>query len=184
MLWSAVGQGTERPHLLHFLLHLPHDSLPPSMTRSMAEIVSADPPSGQLERDEYFEERKLLIEARQQAYLRADQMVIGGATGALLLSITFLEKIVTRPPVARPALLATAWVALLFCLAMRLFSQFATGRSFDCEIERLNARVHELPEPTNRWASINRAFAVASAAVLVVGIALLARFAYLNAPFK
>lgn len=151
----------------------------------MAEVEESDNPAeGPLTRDEYFAERKLLIEARQQAYQRADQMVIGGATGALLLSITFLEKIAPRSDVARPDLLAIAWVSLLLCLAIRLFSHFASGRSFDCEMAKLDARANKLPEPPNSWAKANRALAAASGTMLVVGIALLARFAYLNAPFK
>ena len=35
---------------------------------------------------QYFEERKLLLEARQRGYQRAEQMITGGATGALVWS--------------------------------------------------------------------------------------------------
>ena len=47
----------------------------------------------ELTRQEYFAERALLLEARQRSYQRAEQMVTGGATGALLLSITFVDKL-------------------------------------------------------------------------------------------
>ena len=62
-----------------------------------------------LSRAEYFSERQLLIEARQRSYQRAEQMIVGGATGALLLSITFLEKLVPSPVVIQPNLLVEAY---------------------------------------------------------------------------
>lgn len=142
------------------------------------------PPESPLTREEYFDERDKLIQARQRAYQRADQMVVGGATGALLLSVTFLERIAKGPGVVRPGLLVAAWVALLVCLSTSLLGQYATARSFDCELAGLDARVQCKPIPANVWAKLNQACALSGAALLVAGIALLARFAYLNAPFN
>lgn len=149
-----------------------------------APIVLSTESSDKLDREEYFDERKLLIEARQGAYLRTDQMVIGGATGGLLLSIAFLEKIAPAPTVTRPSLLALSWLMLLGCLSARLAGQYFTARSFDCEIERLNARQNDEREPPNHWAARRRGSAVAGSILLVIGIGLLAIFAYLNAPFQ
>lgn len=146
--------------------------------------VPLDDTSEKLGRDEYFAERKLLIEARQGAYQRTDQMVLGGATGALLLSITFLEQIAPSPSVIRPDLLIAAWLSLLGCLSVRLAGQYFSACSFDCEIERLNARQHDETEPKNQWAKGVRIAFVVGSALLVTGIGLLARFAYLNAPFR
>ena len=136
-----------------------------------------------LTRAEYFAERQLLIEVRQRGYQRAEQMVIGGATGALVLSITFLEKIVPANVVIRPRLLLSAWLVLFVCLSVSLFGQYTSARAFDCEILRLEASVHGESPPANRWGACNRVCGCASAILLVVGIALLASFAYRNAPF-
>lgn len=142
-----------------------------------------DFPEG-LSRDEYFAERQLLLGARQRSYQRADQMVIGGATGALLLSITFLEKIAPSPVVTRPPLLVCAWVVLLVCLSASLFGQYSSARAFDCEIARLEALIHGEAAPTNRWAVCQTLSSGTAAILLVAGISLLALFAFLNAPFR
>jgi hypothetical protein len=137
-----------------------------------------------LSREEYFAERQLLIEARQRSYQRAEQMIVGGATGALLLSITFLEKLAPGPGVARPGLLVAAWLILLVCLSVSLLGHYLSARAFDCEMSRLDAKVNGETLPKNKWAACNQACGGASAVFLVVGIALLAWFAFINAPFS
>jgi hypothetical protein len=136
-----------------------------------------------LTREEYFAERRMLIEGRQRGYQRAEQMVIGGATGSLVLSITFLEKLVPAAKAASTALLSSAWLVLLACLSLSLFGQYSSARAFDCEIARLEAGLHGEPPPSNAWATCTRLGGAISAMLLVVGIALLALFAYINAPF-
>jgi hypothetical protein len=140
--------------------------------------------SPSLSREEYFAERRLLIEARQRGYQRVDQMIIGGATGALLLSITFLEKFVPATTAGHVVLLLAAWLLLLVCLSLGLFGQYSSARAFGCEIDRLEASIHGEPVPANRWAACNMVCGAVSAILLVIGIALLAAFAYQNAPFK
>lgn len=154
------------------------------MKRKRSKPQSEAEPEPALSRAEYFSERQLLIEARQRSYQRAEQMIVGGATGALLLSITFLEKLVPSPVVARPSLLVAAWVTLLVALSASLVGQYASGRSFGCEINCLDASMNDEPEPGNRWRIVNTLCGILSAALLVVGISLLAAFAYLNAPFR
>jgi hypothetical protein len=108
-------------------------------------------------------------------------MVIGGATGALVLSITFLENIAGSAPVVGSPVLALAWGSLLLCLFCALVSQFLSGKSFDCEIARLDARSNNEPCPANRFkAPIEWCTGIAFA-LLVAGIALLATFAFVNA---
>jgi hypothetical protein len=139
--------------------------------------------SESLTRAEYFAERELLLDARQRSYQRAEQMVTGGAIGALVLSITFLEKLVPARLVQQPRALIAAWVCLLASLGISLSSQYISAQAFDCEIRRLESRLHDERMPPNRWATCNHAFGWLSAGLLLTGIALLARFAYVNAPF-
>ena len=140
--------------------------------------------SADLTRDEYFRERELLIDARQRSYQRAEQMVTGGAAGALVLSITFLEKLTPVPIVHEPLVLVVAWIVLLVTLLLSLFAQYASARSFDCEIARLEAAMHGESQPANVWAMCNQSCGIFSAVLFVLGIALLAHFAYSNAPFQ
>jgi hypothetical protein len=137
-----------------------------------------------LTREEYFAERELLIDARQRSYQRAEQMVTGGAAGALILSITFLEKIAPGPLVREPEWLIAGWILLLVTLALGLLAQYASARSFGCEMKCLEARIHEEEVPKNRWAVCNHACGIVSALLFVTGVGLLATFAYLNAPFQ
>jgi hypothetical protein len=143
--------------------------------------VSTDPP---LSRQEYFAERQLLLEARQRSFQRAEQLVVGGSTGALLLSITFLEKLAPNPTVERPLLLVGAWAVLLVGLSASLLGHYTSGQAFGCEIDCLEALVHGEPPPRNRWRRINAWCDYGSAVFLVAGIAMLAVFAFLNAPFR
>ena len=77
---------------------------------------SGDTPT--LTDQEYFAERKLLLEARQRGYQRADQMITGGATGALVLSITFLRNIGSGAGLQASEWLIRAWVLLLLTLLL------------------------------------------------------------------
>ena len=138
----------------------------------------------ELDRGEYFAERKLLIEARQRAYQRGDQLVIAGAAGALVLSIGFIEKLAPASTVTSPWILASAWVILLFGLALALFGQYVAGKSFDGEIACLDASAIKAKPPDNRWGTWTTRLSLSSFVALVLGIGLLAWFAYTNAPFN
>ena len=69
----------------------------------------------ELTNEEYFEERKPLLAARQRGYQRADQMIVGGAAGALVLSITFLRNLGSAA-----GLLASEWLVGIVPLAVDL----------------------------------------------------------------
>ena len=137
-----------------------------------------------LTRAEYFAERGLLLQARQSGYERAEQMIVGGATGALILSITFLERIAPAATATYPSLLVVAWVLLLGCLVASLSGNYASARAFDAEIDRLEASLHTEPIPANAWATCTRVLGIIGSTLLVAGISLMAWFAYLNAPFN
>jgi len=137
-----------------------------------------------LTRAEYFDERRLLLEARQRGYQNIEQMVTGGATGALVFSITFLEKFVKTPAVNRPALLIWAWALLFGTLAAAMTSQYYSAKAFDCEVERLEAALNNEALPANIWNSLRTACSALEKALFLAGLAALACFAYLNAPFQ
>lgn len=146
-------------------------------------VIPPGQPPLDLEREEYFAERRLLLEARQRGYQAVDQMVTGGATGALLLSITFLEKLVTKPTVSSPGLLLWSWAFLLGTLTSAAVGQQYSARSFDCEILRLEALLEGEPPIPNIWSTLERGCNVLGKILFLTGIVFLAWFAYLNAPF-
>ena len=165
-------------------------SLSPGAVPSGVTIVtvSADTNSGDtptLTDQEYFAERKLLLEARQRGYQRADQMITGGATGALVLSITFLRNLGSVAGLqASKWWLIIAWGLLLLTLLLSLLSNYASAKSFDVEILRLESWSHGERLPANPWAACTLWSGPIIAVLFVVGIAALAFFAYANAPFQ
>ena len=150
-------------------------------------MKTADANSGntpKLTNQEYFEERRLLLGARQRGYQRADQMIVGGATGALVLSITFLRNLGSAAGLLASGWLVFAWSLLLVTLLLNLLSNYTSAKSFDVEILRLEAWLHEENLPANQWAALTRWFGLITGLLFVVGIAALAFFAYKNAPFQ
>ena len=144
-----------------------------------ADTNSGDTPT--LTNQQYFEERKLLLEARQRGYQRADQMITGGATGALVLSITFLRNLGSVAGLQASEWLISAWVLLLFTLLLSLLSNYASAQGFDVEILRLESRLHGERLPPNPWTAYTRWSGPIIAVLFVVGIGALAFFAYENA---
>jgi hypothetical protein len=69
---------------------------------------------------------------------------------------------------------------LLASLALALIGQFATGRSFDAEIERLDAIAERKQAPTNAWAKRTTWLTAWSFIGLIIGIGMLVLFAYKN----
>ena len=150
-------------------------------------MKAADANSGntpELTNEQYFEERKLLLAARQRGYQRADQMIVGGATGALVLSITFLRNIGSAAGLLASGWLVSAWSLLLVTLLLNLLSNYTSAKSFNVEILRLEARLHKEDLPANQWEARTLWCGWIAGLLFVVGIVALAIFAYKNAPFQ
>ncbi len=77
-------------------------------------------PLPRMERSEFLSERLRMVEARQRSQGRAEQLLTGGAAGALVLSITFIENIASSPEQSTYWLLLVAWGALVMSLALGL----------------------------------------------------------------
>ncbi len=148
-----------------------------------ATPATATPALPTLSREEYFDERRLLLEARQRSHQAAEQMVTGGATGALLLSITFLEKFAPAATAQRPGILIFAWLFLLCTLGVSLLGQHYAAQSFDMEIQRMEVHLGGGTPPENIWRPLQKACGVVGRLLFISGVALLAWFAYINAPF-
>jgi len=136
--------------------------------------------------EEYLRQRHAFVDAGQRGRQRLDQLLVAGATGALVLSVTFLERIAPTPvAVSRPLLLA-GWVVLLLALGVSMLGFEASSRAFEEGIRSLDRHQQSglAFDPTaNRWdrrtALLNRV----SLALFFAGIALLVAFAFVNVPF-
>ncbi len=150
-------------------------------------MKTADANSGntpKLTEQQYFDERKLLLEARQRGYQRAEQIITGGSTGALVLSSTFLRNFGSEAGLLASEWLVSAWVLLLVALFLSLLLNYTSAKSFNVEILRMDARQHDEKLPANPAATFTQWCGPFAALLFVVGIAALAFFAYENAQFQ
>lgn len=145
-----------------------------------------EPPASTLPYDAFLAERAKIVEARQRVQQRSEQLVTGGAVGALVLSITFLDRIAPDPTRSSSGFLAAAWVLLLFSLSSSLAAALLSQKAFDdhlAEFDRAfsEGRAFRAPTARVRWV---RRLSAAGASLLFAGVATLAVFAFLNVPFS
>lgn len=132
----------------------------------------------------YYEERRYLEEMKRRGRRRVDQMVSGGAAGALVLSITFVDRLVSQDAAVSLSWLAAAWIVLLLALGTSLGSSVTQERAFHEMIENLDAVYSGEADKTalgeTKVDSMTRGLNAVSLVSLCLGIALLAVFVWLN----
>ena len=136
---------------------------------------------GGLTRSEYFEERKMLIEARSRGYQRLDQMVTGGAAATLIFTLTSSDKIIEQPRSYSAELLTTSWALLLVSLSLSFVAQYFSARAFTHELAVLNEDV--AANAPNRWQRRSTVAGVCSTVLFVAGIGLIALVAFTSRSF-
>ena len=134
------------------------------------------------EREEYLEERKILVEAERQAAESFDKSLITLSSGALALTVPFIRFLAPNPTAL--CLLFVAWggfiLALLTILFSILVSQGALRKQRDIldELYRHNADAAQ----KNRLADVTNALNTASIVLFVGGVLMFALFAGRNLP--
>jgi hypothetical protein len=136
-----------------------------------------------LDHSAYLEERKSLKDAKLKIEENLDKSVLAISTGALGVSLTFIEKIAPNP--ARESLLAWAWGlwAATFCAS--LLSGWLGQCSYERAIENLDREQREKkPFEVNHYAAWTRWVTFASLVLLVAGVVCFTVFTYVNLPRK
>lgn len=136
--------------------------------------------------DQFLAERNRYIDARQRSQQRFDQLVTTGAGGALILSITFLDNIAGRPELWTKPVLFASWTLLIVALGTSLVLHYFSQKAFDAYVDALDEATRtQQPAPIKgtvaHW--IQR-LEVASSIALVLGVLLLAIFAFVNLSFR
>ena len=117
--------------------------------------------------------------------------------GALLVSVTFLEKLAPRPRPDTAWLLNASWQWLAAALLLSLASQYASSRVHSWrmrELQHLQEGVDERSEnwtveaglndrSARLWGKATKWSTFLSGIVLVIGLMVLSRFAFLNTSF-
>lgn len=93
------------------------------------ESAPEEEPAPVIPYEQFLAERRLYIEARQRTEQRTSQMITGGAVGALLLSITFLDTIAPDPAPESRATLIGAWGLLLVALLLEFIATLQCKRA-------------------------------------------------------
>ena len=128
-----------------------------------------------------------------------DKLVPWASGGALVLSVTFIEKFGQNASPNTGWLLGTSWVLLGLSLLSSLLSQYASTRMYSWRLRELEHVQQPLESRAESWAGEARRFDrlaglwgtatkwltfLSGVVLLVGGLMFLARFAYLNAPFR
>lgn len=153
----------------------PGGRTPPSLPADAREIPY----------ESFLAERQRIVDARQRAQQRFDQIVSGGAAGALVLSITFLDALAPLPdPNTRPLLLL-GWGSLLVSLTSNFISHLLSQRAFDAYLNNFDEAYQNrtIPDHRNTAGSASRWADVISAVAFVGGVFFLAWFSISNLPF-
>lgn len=143
---------------------------------------------------EYAQERAKLDDASLEAGGRYDRAVLTISTGALALSIVFVEKIASKPATYTVFLLVIAWTLLLVSIVFELLALDASQRATTEQISILDEKymtllygddgllqeiLHETPQENPFSKKVSR-YNTLSFLALVVGIVLIMIFSALN----
>jgi hypothetical protein len=122
--------------------------------------------------------------ARHHAQRNVDRVVMGAAAGALVLSIAFLRQIAPSPAAQTAWVLGVAWAALVGALVSALVHHHLGQRVRGTGVTDWDRtfRAADLDDPDGD-SNPRGWMAVAASAGLVIGLASLAMFAFLNAGF-
>jgi hypothetical protein len=147
--------------------------------------------------DEYLARRERLDRAYTDSMKEYDRLVTWASGGALLASITFLEKIAPRPTQSTAWLLGTGWALLVSSFLMSLTSQYASSRVHSWRMRELDHLQLKEEDRSDDWDSVaatlyrgcaawgksTKWLTFLSGVVLVAAAIFLSLFAYQNTIF-
>jgi len=136
----------------------------------------------------YLEERSIYIELLKNSANQLDKYLLSFGLGAILLSITFIEKVVSKPQINTLNFLLFSWIFLLLSVISTLISFFTSSKACHKEIEILdqkyNAEEKEKIEESNKWSNTTNVLNIKSIIFLITGIFLLVLFSYKNIEYN
>lgn len=151
-----------------------------------SDHAPTDQSSCQMSEETYVRERSCLIEIEQKSADQHDKAILTLTSGALGLSITFLDKFATNPLPETLWLVGASWscfiVGIVSILASFLTSQAACRRQRDLLDSEYSTGTP--PKQTNPPATATRWLNLLSYVLVVVGMAFLASFSWSNLAHK
>jgi hypothetical protein len=151
-----------------------------------------------LEHDDYLNRRERLDRAYTESIREYDRLVTWASGGALLVSITFIEKLAPHPRPDTAWILSFGWALLAGAFLLSLVSQYASSRVHSWRLNELNhlqkaggerqeswaSEAGRLARGARVWGATTKWSTFLSGVALVVGMVVLSTFAFLNIPFS
>ncbi len=151
-----------------------------------------------LDHEEYLRRLERLDRAYTESIREYDRLVTWASGGALVVSVTFLEKLAPRPRPETAWLLSGSWLLLAGALLLSLMSQYASSRVHSWRMNELNhlqqsveqrgdnwlAEAGRLNRGARLWGKATKWSTFLAGIVLVIGLIVLSRFALLNTLFS
>lgn len=145
-----------------------------------------------LDQPTYTAERAANLAAAREQRKFFDSSLISLSGGALGLSLTFIHALTSRPVV--PYLLYVGGACLVACIVAVLLSLHASDAAINDYVDQLDkhARAGFTPDSVGDWAgnyvnskaAITARLNLSASILLIVGIASVAGFAYMNIAFR
>lgn len=134
----------------------------------------------------FIEQRGSLLDGRRRGQQRLDQLLVGGAAGALTLSATFVEKLPAAQSRWPLALLAVAWALLLSSLCLSVMGHRHSVKAFEQALENFDAAYRlgeDIPAEATATKDVDRVTAMALKACLA-GLIALTLYAFIALLFR
>ncbi len=130
----------------------------------------------------YLDERKLLVGGGQVSEDEVSKYVMTFSSGALALSLVFLEKIAPHPDPQTLFFLKLSWACLVVSLLMMLASFQVSQKAFRRQIEILESITFDGGDrhQTNSYSKTTESLNVISIILFIAGIASLCLFSSIN----
>ena len=133
----------------------------------------------------YIEHRNQLIQASDQQYRQLTKQILVLSSGAIAISLIFIEKVAPDPRSETLWLLFVCWVSLILSLALTVVSFLVSGSAYEIQIKRwdelfstpVEDRTLEDRQPLSR---LTNTLTVLSLLTFVIGILSLCAFAFVN----
>ena len=119
----------------------------------------------------YLEERKVFIDLLKESTNQLDKNLLYISTGALFLSLNFIEKIVKHPIKDTLIFLVISWFCLIICIILTLISFYSSTKACFNEIENLDKKYlgQEVCED-NFWSNLTSILNPLAILSLITGI--------------
>ena len=130
----------------------------------------------------YLDERRTLVSSELDVAGRFDKSILTLSGGALLLSMTFVKDIASKPH--NTWTLFISWLLLAIAISSMLVSLLTSQSALRCQRDLLDETLERQPQGSsnNRLGAATHRLNIASIVVFIAALSFLSVFIYVNMP--